>query len=136
MRSFATVLFATVYTIWQYVAVGLPRCDCLPYVEQIATGVSEPPLSYRILIPKLLYALGNTENVLVLFQIVMLLVFFSLVLIANRRVGWSSIALVMTLLVILTIMMPTSYFSVYMIFEWNLYLCVLLLLPRWSYSPR
>jgi hypothetical protein len=135
-RLFVVVTFATLYSMWQYLSVGLPPCACFELVEQIAIGTAEPPMVYRILIPKLLYAVGNNAASLIIFQTAMFAVFFMLIVIGCKRWGIATVPTILALLVAITIMMPTFYFGVYTVFEWNLYLCVLLLLPRWSLSQR
>lgn len=126
-------VFCAVVATWQYAVTSLARCgDCQANIAGIASGNFGPPFVHRPLTPALLVALGNTPEAYILFMGVMLVAFLLMLWGWVVRWGGNGAAAVGIATVVLIVMWPTYYHSVYTVTEWVLWLGGLMLLTgRW-----
>jgi hypothetical protein len=133
MKNVAAIIFCALIATWQYVVVTLADCgDCNLRMQQIAQGHSQAPFAYRVLTPHIIMAMGNTAQALVIFHLMSFATFFILLGMWARRWNAPPVPIYFICALAMVVMLPTYYFSAYTVMEWNLWLCGLLLLPRWS----
>lgn len=136
MHRWSVILFCALVSTWQYISVTLPACpDCTETMSAIVAGDFDAPFVNRVLIPRLIVALGNTPQVLAAFHLVMLIAFFRLLWAWAEHWRGSGLGAVALVSAALVVMWPTYYFSVWSVTEWVLWLAGLMLLTRFSSLP-
>lgn len=131
MTRWLVILFCAAVSTWQFVSVALPACDCMYFVDRVATGDITAPFAYRVLMPWLIVVLGDTPYVMVVLHLIGLLLFFPLLWWWSERWGGNGMAAVALATVALTVMYPVA-FAVNMVSEWTLWLIGLWLLTALS----
>lgn len=135
-RSIFAILFCTLVSTWHYITLSLATCtECPERMTNIVEGHEVAPHAYRLLAPHIIAALGNTPQAFALYHLVMFAMFFSLLWLWARRWQIEPLVVVPLAALAISVMMPTWYFSVWAVMEWNLWLCGLLLL-HYSSSAR
>lgn len=130
---FLLTAFCTLFSTWQWYALSFVACgNCMDRMQSIVDMQDGAPFVYRQLTPQIIVALGNTPQVILGFQVVMFALFYILLWIWCQRWCVAPVAVLPLVAMITAVMMPTYYFSLYTLPEWNFVLCALLLLPRWS----
>lgn len=136
-KALCTIVFCTLFAAWQYVTVAIPSCpDCPQHMDAIVNGTADAPFVYRVLTPAIVVAMGNTFQAYTLYHLILFAIFFSLLWVLARRARIAPVGVLLLATVVLVVTMPTYYFSMWSIIEWNLLAVGLLLLQPFSRLPR
>lgn len=137
MTRLMLTTFCTLFSTWQYIVLSLAECaNCARRMQDIVDGSMSAPFVYRQLTPQIIVALGDTPLALVGYQAVVFALFYGLLWTWARRWGVLPLVMLPLFAMVIAIMMPTYYASLYTSLEWTLWLFALLVLPRWSLSRR
>jgi hypothetical protein len=130
MKRFSLTVFCILFSTWQYLILSLATCiECPARMAEIANGTIDAPFAYRILTPAIIVAMGNSLGAIALFQLAMITLFYVLLWQWCKRLKLSPYTMLPLFAMVMAIMMPSYYFSLYTLPEWNFVLCGLLCLP-------
>lgn len=130
MKTVLLWLFCTVYTLWQYITINLATCDCLEWVNTIVQRTANAPFVYRIFAPLALDAMGNTPLAWIAWQAIWIGFFFALLWRWAQYWRVNPMLILPLFALIISVMLPTFYFSAYTLMEWDFWLWTWLFLLR------